>query len=232
MCALSLNSRLPCTFMSSGGLRSESLAQRPSPRPQLRAARCAQPLNCATGRPCAITSSVSPRSGSFFQFADTDRRGDRIIAAHCGHNSALQCRIASPPAPCFCRDRRRHRLCPRRGRCPAAPKHDRTGSRGVFKITDGGRTWQHLTNGLPDDGQTGATDLVMDASNPEGLYAARYQRLRRPWRFDSGGPNGGIYKTTDGSAHWSNLGLAVTARRGRIRAPPRWPAPAGRSSRR
>ena len=80
-----------------------------------------------------------------------------------------------------------------------------TGSRGVFKTSDGGRTWSHLTHGLPDDGKTGATDLVMDPSNPEVLYAAMYQRLRRPWRFDSGGPNGGIYKTSDGGAHWAKL---------------------------
>jgi photosystem II stability/assembly factor-like uncharacterized protein len=80
-----------------------------------------------------------------------------------------------------------------------------SGERGIFKTTDGGATWQHLTNGLPNDGKTGATDLVMDPSNPEVLYAALYQRLRRPWRFDSGGPEGGIFKTTDGGAHWTKL---------------------------
>lgn len=80
-----------------------------------------------------------------------------------------------------------------------------SGERGVFKTTDGGRTWQHLTNGLPNDGKTGAIDLVMDPANPEVLYTAMYQRLRRPWRFDGGGPNGGIFKTTDGGAHWTKL---------------------------
>ncbi|MGH9476241.1 MAG: WD40/YVTN/BNR-like repeat-containing protein [Terriglobales bacterium] len=79
------------------------------------------------------------------------------------------------------------------------------GERGVFKTSDGGRTWQHLTHGLPNDGTTGAIDLVMDPSNPEVLYAAMYQRLRRPWRFDSGGPHGGIFKTTDGGTHWTQL---------------------------
>lgn len=79
------------------------------------------------------------------------------------------------------------------------------GERGIFKTTDGGATWQHLTQGLPTDAQTGATDLVMDPSHPEVLYAAMYQRLRRPWRFDSGGPEGGIFKTSDGGAHWSKL---------------------------
>ncbi|HUA57841.1 MAG TPA: hypothetical protein VML19_03750, partial [Verrucomicrobiae bacterium] len=80
-----------------------------------------------------------------------------------------------------------------------------TGDRGVFKTTDGGRTWQKLAGGLPNDGKTGATDLVMDPNNPEVLYAAFYQRLRRPWRFDSGGPNGGIFKTSDGGRTWQKL---------------------------
>jgi photosystem II stability/assembly factor-like uncharacterized protein len=80
-----------------------------------------------------------------------------------------------------------------------------TGDRGVFKTTDGGRTWQKLANGLPADGKTGATDLVMDPGNPDVLYAALYQRLRQPWRFDSGGPNGGIFRTTDGGRTWKKL---------------------------
>lgn len=92
-----------------------------------------------------------------------------------------------------------------------------TGSRGVFKTSDGGRTWQHLADGLPNDGKTGATDLVMDPTNPQILYAAFYQRLRRPWRFDSGGPNGGIFKTTDGGAHWTKLTQGLpTGATGRI----------------
>jgi photosystem II stability/assembly factor-like uncharacterized protein len=80
-----------------------------------------------------------------------------------------------------------------------------TGDRGVFKTADGGKTWQKLTAGLPDDGKTGATDLVIDPANPEVLVAAFYQRLRQPWRFDSGGPNGGMFKTTDGGKSWKKL---------------------------
>jgi photosystem II stability/assembly factor-like uncharacterized protein len=86
-----------------------------------------------------------------------------------------------------------------------------TGERGVFKTTDGGATWQKLTNGLPDDGKTGATDLVIDPAHPDTLYAALYQRLRRPWRFDSGGPNGGIFKTTDGGRTWRKLTSGLPA---------------------
>ncbi|NQW03065.1 MAG: hypothetical protein HQ485_03470 [Acidobacteria bacterium] len=80
-----------------------------------------------------------------------------------------------------------------------------TGDRGLFKTTNGGTTWQKLAGGLPNDGRTGATDLVIDRTNPDTLYVAFYQRLRRPYRFDSGGPNGGIFKTTDGGRTWRKL---------------------------
>ncbi len=80
-----------------------------------------------------------------------------------------------------------------------------TGERGVFKTIDGGKTWQKLTNGLPNDGKTGAVDMVINPTNPNVLYATFWQRLRQPFRFDSGGPNGGIYQTTDGGKTWKKL---------------------------
>ncbi len=80
-----------------------------------------------------------------------------------------------------------------------------SGDRGLFRTGDGGKTWQKLTNGLPDDGKTGAIDLVMDPSNPNILYVSFWQRLRRPWRFDSGGPNGGVFKSIDGGKSWRKL---------------------------
>jgi len=80
-----------------------------------------------------------------------------------------------------------------------------TGERGLFKTTDGGKTWQKLTNGLPDDGKTGCTDIKMNPSNPDILYTAFWQRLRQPHRFDSGGPHGGIYKSIDGGNTWKKL---------------------------
>ncbi|MFC2157120.1 hypothetical protein ACFLT9_04725 [Acidobacteriota bacterium] len=80
-----------------------------------------------------------------------------------------------------------------------------SGDRGLFKTTDGGKTWQKLTNGLPDDGKTGAIDLVMHPSNPDVLYVGFWQRLRQPWRFDSGGPNGGIFVTSDAGKSWKKL---------------------------
>ncbi len=80
-----------------------------------------------------------------------------------------------------------------------------SGDRGLFKTEDGGQTWIKLTNGLPDDGKTGAIDMVMHPENPAVLYVGFWQRIRQPWRFDSGGPNSGIYKSTDSGATWTKL---------------------------
>jgi photosystem II stability/assembly factor-like uncharacterized protein len=74
--------------------------------------------------------------------------------------------------------------------------------RGVFKSTDGGRTWRKV---LYVDAQTGAIDLVMDARHPGVLYAAMWQAYRTPWALSSGGAGSGLYKSTDGGAHWTNL---------------------------
>ena len=80
-----------------------------------------------------------------------------------------------------------------------------SGQKGIFKTEDGGLTWRHLTNGLPDDGRTGASDLKMDPTDPTILYAAFWERLRYPHKFVSGGPNGGIFKSTDGGESWTKL---------------------------
>ena len=80
-----------------------------------------------------------------------------------------------------------------------------SGERGLYKTTDGGETWEKLTNGLTDDGKTGVSDLVMDPNNPNTLYVGMWERMRQPFRFDSGGPNGGIFKTTNGGGLWTKL---------------------------
>jgi hypothetical protein len=74
--------------------------------------------------------------------------------------------------------------------------------RGVFKTTDGGRTWSKVLYRTED---AGAIDLVIDPRDPNALYAALYQGMRHPWHLDDGGPESGIYKTTDGGAHWTKL---------------------------
>ena len=62
----------------------------------------------------------------------------------------------------------------------------------MFKTTDAGRTWSKV---LYVDTFTGATDLVMDPRDPNVLYAATYQRLRKTFGFNGGGPGSAIYKT-------------------------------------
>jgi photosystem II stability/assembly factor-like uncharacterized protein len=74
--------------------------------------------------------------------------------------------------------------------------------RGVYKTTDGGANWSRV---LFIDTLTGAVEMVMDPVDPSVLYAATYQRLRRTWGFNGGGPGSGIYKTTDGGATWEEL---------------------------
>jgi len=74
--------------------------------------------------------------------------------------------------------------------------------RGVFRTTDGGESWDKV---LYLDEYTGAVDLAMDPSDPSVLYAGMYARLRKAWGFNGGGPNGGIYKTTDGGENWEKL---------------------------
>ena len=74
--------------------------------------------------------------------------------------------------------------------------------RGVYKTTDGGKTWNRI---LFKSNNTGAVDLVMDPSNPEVLYAGLWQVQRSSWGMESGGPEGGLYKTTNGGANWTEL---------------------------
>ena len=78
--------------------------------------------------------------------------------------------------------------------------------RGIFKTTDGGKTWKRLAGGLPNDDRTGGGDLVMDPANPNILYANTWPRIRKPYVFESGGPTGGLYKTTNGGDTWTKLG--------------------------
>ncbi len=71
--------------------------------------------------------------------------------------------------------------------------------RGVFKTTDGGKTW---TKSLFVNNKTGAADLVVDPTNPNKLIAAMWEHRRKPWTFNSGGPGSGIYITYDGGENW------------------------------
>ena len=86
--------------------------------------------------------------------------------------------------------------------------------RGVFKTTNGGATWDKV---LFVNDKIGVIDLVMDPRNPAVLYAATYDKRRLPWQIVNGGPESGIYKTTDGGQSWSRLtGGLPSGRIGRI----------------
>lgn len=74
--------------------------------------------------------------------------------------------------------------------------------RGLYKTTDGGRTWR-LSKFVDD--RTGFVDLAMDPRDPNVLYAAAYQRRRTPYSLESGGPGSGLWKTTDGGETWTEI---------------------------
>ncbi|HEY1582059.1 MAG TPA: hypothetical protein VGF73_03045 [Chthoniobacterales bacterium] len=74
--------------------------------------------------------------------------------------------------------------------------------RGVFRTTDGGKTW---TKVLYKDENTGAIDIVFDPHNPNTLFAALYEVRRQPWFFSSGGEGSGLYRSTDGGTTWEQL---------------------------
>src|SRR5437867_1109949 len=82
------------------------------------------------------------------------------------------------------------------------------GDRGLFKTTDGGKTWKKILN-ISDN--TGVTDVAIDPQNPETVYAAAYQRRRHMFTLIDGGPESAIYKSTDAGATWNKLRAGLPA---------------------
>jgi photosystem II stability/assembly factor-like uncharacterized protein len=76
------------------------------------------------------------------------------------------------------------------------------GDRGVYKSTDGGTTWTCIKSVST---YTGCNDIVMDPRNPDVLYAAFHQRMRKVHTYIGGGPESAIYKSTDGGTTWKKL---------------------------
>lgn len=74
--------------------------------------------------------------------------------------------------------------------------------RGIFKTTDGGRTWAKV---LYVNDKTGACDLSVDPSNPDVLYAGTWEAHRTPWSLSSGGPGSKLWKSTDGGENWTDI---------------------------
>ncbi|MBE0652388.1 MAG: hypothetical protein IH594_01240, partial [Bacteroidales bacterium] len=74
--------------------------------------------------------------------------------------------------------------------------------RGVYKTTDGGKTWNQI---LFTNEYSGVADMVMDPANPDKLFVAMWQHHRQPWFFKSGGEGSGLYMTVDGGQNWKLL---------------------------
>jgi photosystem II stability/assembly factor-like uncharacterized protein len=89
--------------------------------------------------------------------------------------------------------------------------------RGVFKSTDGGKTWRKV---LYRDDKTGAIDISIDRTNPNVMYAAMWEAYRKEYQMSSGGPGSGLFKSTDGGENWTEItrakGLPATGVVGRI----------------
>ncbi len=76
------------------------------------------------------------------------------------------------------------------------------GDRGLYKTTDGGKTWKPI---LTISENTGVSDIAFDPRDPDVIYATAYQRRRHVWTLINGGPESAIYKSRDGGANWEKL---------------------------
>jgi photosystem II stability/assembly factor-like uncharacterized protein len=83
--------------------------------------------------------------------------------------------------------------------------------RGVYRSLDGGTTWKQVLTRGP---KAGAVDIVMDANNANVLYASFWEVYRTPYSLESGGPNSGLWKSTDGGETWKDLTHATGMPRG------------------
>jgi photosystem II stability/assembly factor-like uncharacterized protein len=86
-------------------------------------------------------------------------------------------------------------------------------TRGIYKTTDGGKTWKPS---LQVSENTGAIDVVLDPKDPNTVYAGMYQRRRTAWSFQSGGPEGGIYRSRDAGRSWQKLSKGLPGQTGRV----------------
>lgn len=82
------------------------------------------------------------------------------------------------------------------------------GDRGIYKTTDGGKSWKQI---LSVSENTGFNEIHMDPRDPKVLYATAHQRMRKQWTYLGGGPESGIYKSTDGGETWKTINKGLPA---------------------
>ncbi|MGA2048013.1 MAG: glycosyl hydrolase [Terracidiphilus sp.] len=87
--------------------------------------------------------------------------------------------------------------------CATGHLWDDNDERGVFRTTDGGNTWNKVLAGV--NGSSGCAMIASSKQEPKTIYAAMWDFRRQGWTFRSGGPGSGLFKSTDGGAHWSEV---------------------------
>lgn len=91
--------------------------------------------------------------------------------------------------------------------------HAPSKERGIYKSKDGGKTWSlvHFVNSL-----TGCSELSMNWSNPQVLYATMWEHQRKPWTVISGGKGSGVYRSTDAGATWKRIHEGLPEEKGKM----------------
>jgi photosystem II stability/assembly factor-like uncharacterized protein len=87
--------------------------------------------------------------------------------------------------------------------CATGHLWDDNDERGVYQTTDGGQTWKKVLAGA--NGSSGCAMIARSTQEPKTIYAAMWDFRRQGWTFRSGGPGSGLFKSTDGGAHWSEV---------------------------
>lgn len=89
------------------------------------------------------------------------------------------------------------------------PLYSEGGERGLYKTTNGGRSWERVLNHRSEGRDIGVVDVVMDPTDPNTLYAATYDKVRLPFTFDLAGPGSRLFKTTNGGDSWIQIGQGL-----------------------
>ena len=91
--------------------------------------------------------------------------------------------------------------------------HGPTRERGIYKSVNGGKSWKKT---LYVNTLTGASELSIDSKNPNVLYAALWEHIRKPWQVVSGGSGSGLYKSTDGGETWKTIHEGLPKEKGKM----------------